>query len=686
MLDSEKNSGKREDSEVISISDTSSNNEEDGKNERESRSVEAKSALEFAESVIMDEEILDDFSSDTDESIDAPNFNNKGQTESKKDSKVKHVESKPSLRELCASAAEKRQIVAKEEDESAKVGNANTEREQATMKVKLEDSSRLHSLKRSGGSNGNKTKRPHIERTGVNSNSKEPYELRSPIHLISNPEYCDVYCKNGNKDTVSMTDMMGSKTLVKTYQFNFLIDATFLLQYIKADPRNLELILIGHKDEQHMSVNSEDHHRYRIKMVDATKRLGHYGSHHTKMMVNMFRDGTCQIIVHTMNLTVTDYTLQTQMCWMSPKLHKCSSKDQAERYKGEGLDSIKDVGDIFKNDFLAYLSTYELPETDALIKELQPYDFTCIDVQFVASSPGKYELITERLDYPMEYYGSEAEMFGFGKLYDYLKIYGLTSLWGRFIGQTSSIASPFDRKKSNIFTHLLISIAMGYGRLVLEPSTSFDIKDRGMYPMIIWPTLKEVLQASGSILSGYALHYRNTRWRNYRGNEYQDKQLRKYFFKWSSVAASQQSKAGRSHLMPHCKTYCVTEDNLYTIKWFLMTSANMSTQAWGRPEVSANYFKAYKYTLGERLKFNIASYEAGILVNPKTLKTRSIDAEKEVVLVPTLGQDTVPKERVEQSPNDKQLLYPVRIPYDIPLQKYTDEQPWTTGVLEGNNR
>lgn len=681
MSESKGNVKKREDPELISLSDTSSEYDEEENITRKSSSKKSKSALEFAESAIMSDDIVEELSSDTEEDIEVLEPIKKDQNDINESFSItKNITSRPNMRELCAAAAVKRQKQYKDDKENVKTESVNLTKQ--NIAADHSTTKRSHGVKRSSSIGEQPAKKQHID---YKNEKLQENLLRSPIRLISNKQYCDEYCKNGNRDTITMTDLVGSKNLVKTYQFNFLIDGTFLFEYVNADPTKLEIILIGHKDEEHMAVKAEHQSKYNIKMIDATKRLGHYGSHHSKMMVNMFEDGTCQIIVHTMNLTVSDYALQTQMCWMSPILHKCADEERAERYQKYELDSKKDVGDIFKKDLFAYLSTYELPETDALIKELAPFDFQYIDVQFIASSPGNYDLITEQMGSPREYGGDEADMFGFGKLYDYLKVYDLTCLYGQFIGQASSIASPFDGKKSNIFTHLLTSIIMGYGRLVLRPQKTFDLKDSSVYPMIIWPTAGEVVNAKGSVLSGYALHYRNQRWRSYRGHEIQDRQLRKYFCRWSSVNDSQQSKAGRSRLMPHCKTYCVTEDGFHTLKWFLMTSANISTQAWGKPEVSKDYFKAYKYTLCERLKFNIASYEAGILVNPKTLRTNSRDSGKRVVLVPALGQDTVPQERRKHKYSDKEILYPVRLPYDIPLAKYRNEQPWNTGILEKTN-
>ncbi|QPG74259.1 hypothetical protein FOA43_001584 [Brettanomyces nanus] len=483
--------------------------------------------------------------------------------------------------------------------------------------------------------------------------------FRSPIRLIGNPAYCEEFCRNGDKDTVSLSDLIGSPLLEKTYQFNFLIDCQFLLKFLKADPVNVELILIGVNDNDHLQLDESQKFSFRIKTIDVSKKLPKFGSHHTKLMVNLFQDDTCQIVVHTMNLTVADYAIQTQMCWVSPRLSKLH-KDQWRLYQRPDLDPLKDTGDIFKKDLISYLESYEESLLSELIGELESFDFTPIRVQFVGSSPGKYTLDSSLQKYSPD---TVSKTFGFGKLYQWIKIYGLDTCKGEMVGQSSTIASPFDSKKSNIFTHVLTGVAEGRQPVVKEADHEF-IPKCGLQPIIVWPTVREILKSKATFLSGHALHFKVNRIGKYAGYAEQYRNIQQFLHKWSSGKDSELSKAGRSHLSPHVKTYCVTEDHFKSLNWFLLSSANISSQAWGRP------FKKLKHEPPNICKYRVSSYEVGILINPKTIGG---DEQPNLKLVPVFGKDTV---------QSTEPVCPVRLPYDVPLQKYSaSDEPWTTEKL-----
>lgn len=480
--------------------------------------------------------------------------------------------------------------------------------------------------------------------------SKASVSTLSPIHLISCEGYCTKFCPTGNTDTVSMVDMIGSPLLAKTWQFNFLIDTNFLVEYLRADPVNVEIICVCNEDEEHFSVDKEHQFKWNIKHIDTKKRLLQYGSHHTKMMVNFFQDDTCQVVVHTMNLTLTDYELQTQMCWLSPRLKRCSN---TKDYLKEGLDPVKDNGLIFKYDLIHYLKSYDEDRLQELIDEVSKYDFSPVDVQLVTSSPGTYSFDEKQAP------NYKDNLFGYGKLRQWLQIHHLTSHSGQLIAQTSSIAAPLYKSRSdrgsNILSHLFTSIAEG----------STDIKSsdhdftHGIKPVIIWPTVPEVVNARGSILSGYALHFNILASGNYTAYEDQWRSIRKFFYRWDSIGDSKKSRAGRSRLSPHVKTYCVTKDNFKTLDWFLLTSANISTQAWGAPLARSKE----PVTMA---KYKVSSYEAGILINPLIT-----GGSFKKPLVPVYGKDSLSGSGL-----------PVRLPYDTPLKHYTPEDvPWTTRAL-----
>ena len=113
------------------------------------------------------------------------------------------------------------------------------------------------------------------------------------------------------------------------------------------------------------------------------------------------------------------------------------------------------------------------------------------------------------------------------------------------------------------------------------------------------------------------------------------------------------SDAGRKRAAPHIKTFIRFSDRTKTaIDWMLVTSANLSKQAWGE---SIN-------TAGD---VRICSYEIGVLVWPE------LYGEK-VRMVPTFKTDTPSPSKI-----DVESVVGARMPYDLPLIPYAkDDLPW----------
>lgn len=108
---------------------------------------------------------------------------------------------------------------------------------------------------------------------------------------------------------------------------------------------------------------------------------------------------------------------------------------------------------------------------------------------------------------------------------------------------------------------------------------------------------------------------------------------------------------GRKRAAPHIKTYIRYGNK--SIDWALVTSANLSKQAWGE---AAN-------SLGE---MRISSYEIGVLVWP------SLYAE-DAKMMPTFLTDKPTPDDIDGDGT----VVGVRIPYNLPLQSYEKgEIPW----------
>lgn len=123
-------------------------------------------------------------------------------------------------------------------------------------------------------------------------------------------------------------------------------------------------------------------------------------------------------------------------------------------------------------------------------------------------------------------------------------------------------------------------------------------------------------------------------------------------------AAPIRGDSGRNRAAPHIKTYVRYNQN-NSIDWALLTSANVSKQAWG---------EALRSTSGE---VRIASWELGVMVWPGLLSDDG-------VMVSSFQSDTLDASPFAES---QQTLIGLRMPYSMPLQAYgSDEVPWAPTV------
>lgn len=486
------------------------------------------------------------------------------------------------------------------------------------------------------------------------SKTSQTLQFRSRIRLFCNPDYCSNYkVKDGDRDTISMGDLLGSIQLRHSYQFNFMIDLAFVTQFVKSP--NVKFTVVNQAQSDFLHIPDKLWETYQIHSIDASKNLKKFGSHHTKMMINFFNeDETCQIVIHSMNLTQADYLLQTQMAWVSPRLK--FNKDKRDDIKNPSFN-IDQTGVLFKRDLIRYLGKYQEPEINELMETLRNYDFDPIDVIFIGSAPGEYKYhdkeVLKNVNSP--------PCFGYGRLWQIIQQYKLQSLDGSLVAQMSSISGPYDGYKRNIFIHLLTSCVENGYPFAKNSNYEFERGKRKVEPMIIWPTVKEILGNFGGGQSGRALFYTNDgKWLGYKR---QAEVLKNYLFKWRSNNTEDKSKRG--FLSPHVKTYTLTEDRFKTLKWFILTSANVSHHAWGKP---MKFDPANK----SLLHYEIGSYEAGIFIVPNMLYPNKDHEQNH--LVPVYGKDTI---------EEGGKGYPVRMPYDTPLEKYQiGDEPWARPNVE----
>ncbi|KAF5019211.1 hypothetical protein F66182_8785 [Fusarium sp. NRRL 66182] len=446
--------------------------------------------------------------------------------------------------------------------------------------------------------------------------------------------------ESDNKDAVSLQDLLGDPLISECWEFNFLHDIPFLMNAFDHDTRHLVKVHLVHGFWKR-----EDENRIALERAAAEFRNVHvhvapmpemFGTHHSKMMILFRHDDTAQVIIHTANMIPKDWTNMSNGVWKSPLLPKMpnvrSSASSPEDYPVGS-------GQRFKIDLLNYLRSYDKrkPICKALTDELVQYDFSSIKAALVASVPGKHNA-----------QDMSETSWGWAALKRCLShVPCKNHEESEIVVQVSSIATlgpKDDWLQKTLFEPLARCKSPNLGRPKFK---------------VVFPTADEIRRSLDGYASGASIHTKIQSSQQAKQLEY----LRPIFHHWANDSPNGAKlpedisvrDGGRKRAAPHIKTYI--RSNKSSIDWGLLTSANLSKQAWG---------EAARPT-GE---MRIASWEIGILVWPELLETDSI-------MVGTFKTD-VPE--ITQSNGDEGEPQPtigLRIPYNSPLQRYTsDEIPW----------
>ena len=156
--------------------------------------------------------------------------------------------------------------------------------------------------------------------------------------------------------------------------------------------------------------------------------------------------------------------------------------------------------------------------------------------------------------------------------------------------------------------------------------------------------------------------------------------LQPHLCRWTRAVNGEH--AFREFAAPHIKTYIsfqrepTAQSPSPAINWALLTSANLSMQAWGtEPRMpTPPKGKAKPKFDAKEAEVHIQSYELGVLVWPELWAD---DAPRgHCTMVPTFGQD-LPQNTVGQAGT----VIGMRMPYDLPLTRYTaSDIPWSPHV------
>lgn len=517
------------------------------------------------------------------------------------------------------------------EPKQAQNGNSNS----SQVKRKLENCNNSNQ-KTNEKSTDEKTNERSPDGPANDLNPKKQRALfESPIHLFYCPSNKSA---SGNQDTVMLSNLLGVRDLLETYQFNFTVDLSLLLDYLHPEfvkKRRKITVITGSELDYDSDFPIDKYHLEHI----VAKIPNRYGSHHSKMMINFFEDNTIEIIIMTCNITQVDFAGLTQMLWRSGRLS--IGKDECHHQRGVN----------FKYDLIDYLKKYNDPRLQNLIGKLTRYSFLSVDVDLVASAPGQYNL-------------QDPKLFGYGKLYKVLKQRNLLvnssdTKHYNVLAQVSSIASGISMAKSNIssvFTHLLCPLIMSRTDkpALISPGkeAAKQHQSQNNYsPHIIFPTGKDIAASDLGFGVGQSIHFNYTQ--NKRSENQYNQNIKPYLRKWNP----QTDISGRETTPPHVKLYmCDNGDNWSSLKWVFLGSHNLSKQAWGGGKGFGAWFDINNY--------EVSSYELGVLVTPKKEHN---------------GLQPVYKTNFSSSSN------PIRLPFTLPPTIYeSDDKPWSAYVNFGS--
>ncbi|KAI1276034.1 tyrosyl-DNA phosphodiesterase [Xylaria sp. FL0933] len=472
---------------------------------------------------------------------------------------------------------------------------------------------------------------------------KERTRIASPFRLTWIRDLSDA----DNAGAVSLNDLVGDPLISELWDFNYLHDIDFLLGHLDEDTRALTKIHIVHgfwkREDLNRIALQEQAARHNNVTLHTAYMPEIFGTHHSKMLLLLRHDDTAQVIIHTANMIAKDWTNMTNGAWISPLLPKAQVPERLASTNGN-IGS----GSRFKFDLLSYLRAYNTVRNvcGSLVDDLAKHDFSAVRGALVASVPGRHDVLQE----------PEATRWGWQALKQTLKNVPTQAGAPEIVVQISSIATI--GANDTWLQRTLFDSLSASKPLLKQPLSSAKPNFK-----IVFPTPDEIRRSLDGYASGGSIHTKIQSAAQTKQLQY----LRPLFHHWANdssngISASTSASgtlcpkvSGRKRAAPHIKTYIRYGDK--SIDWALLTSANISKQAWGEATNKAG-------------EVRIASWEIGVLVWPELLV-----GDAKATMVGTFKTDEPSGE--DATGDDNSPVVGLRIPYDLPLQKYgNSEVPW----------
>lgn len=429
------------------------------------------------------------------------------------------------------------------------------------------------------------------------------------------------------------------------------------MQHFDADIRDAVSVKIIHG-----SWRKEDRNKHYID--DACRRWANvdaiqaylpdaYGTHHTKMIVLFSHDDKAEIIIHTANMQAGDWKHATQAVWRSPPLQ------QGTPSANGGPQSLRlGSGTRFKHDFLRYLGAYGKKLAN-LTQEISKYDFSQIRGALIGSVPSKIKDVCQ---------ANARDTWGHPALRHALKEM-------RCQTQTTNSQRPPAHIVSQCSS--VSTLKAGWLENVLFRAMDDDLASSFS---IVYPTGPDVRNSLDGYGCGSSIHMKISS----PAHQKQVAAIRPHLCRWTKGILPTTQSSRRDLCAPHIKTYISFKSKptastpAPAINWALLTSANLSIQAWGT-DAKIPTKKGTKPTFdATEAEVHIQSYELGVLVWPELWAEADAESRSgDCVMVPTFGRN-LPQGSTLGGPS---TIVGLRMPYDLPLTPYTaTDIPWSPNV------
>lgn len=463
-----------------------------------------------------------------------------------------------------------------------------------------------------------------------------PMYYLTKVNQVQNEKYIN------ERFSLSLADILSinEKDLVNSAQFNYMFDLDWLIKQYPASYRRDRMpftIIYGGENKEQMERIVTDKYG-QISLIKV--KLPPYGTHHTKMMFLVYKTAGMRIVIHTCNLIENDWDKKTQGVWLSDIFPRKSEN------KSRGSSTDSKTG--FKSYLIEYLKAYKESKLDEWIELINEHDMSSANVFLIGSVPIRSSLCKNFGHLRLRKILSEnLNLNEYDPNNEHAKYVCHNS--NKLVCQFSSIGSLGPNESSWLCKEFMISLLAHEndsceaekGDAIKVSSDSEDEEfhsgtSEDMKPILIYPTLRNVLNSYEGINAGYSFPYSQTV-----ANKQQ--YLNNFLYQWSADSTR------RTRASPHIKSYARYSRDYKKLYWFLLTSANLSKAAWGALEKKEQ-------------QFFIRSYEMGVLFLPKHFKTSK-------------GADDV---YFDLSNNE------FIVPYDLPPVKYDvqNDLPWTSEMMQ----